>query len=139
MISSASIDILIISWIISVTLILILVLTILRSCLLKENNNSEKRYTALLINPNQMIEMKVPVNEQKEKSIDQYSIAIDTETLHPSVDTNQDFYQSILSMNESPYFPVRETIFQIHPRFLSQMIIDLKQRTYSNKNEMKFI
>jgi hypothetical protein len=86
-----------------------------------------------------MIEMKVPINEQKEKSMDQYSIAIDTETLHPSVDTNQDYYQSILSMNEASYFPVRETIFQIHPRFLSQMIIDLKQRTYSNKNEMKFI
>ncbi|CAF1197966.1 unnamed protein product [Adineta steineri] len=83
--------------------------------------------------------MKIPINDYKEKLIDQYSIATETETLHTPNETNENYYQSILSKNDIPYFPVREINFQKYPRSIYQMITDIKKGSYSNKNEMKFI
>jgi hypothetical protein len=98
------------------------------------NQNSKKNYTALFINSKEMVEMKIPMNKQKQISSDNYSIPIQTETLYSSVETNQDFYQSILTRSDVPYFPVRETIFQKDLRLKSRMIIDPKKGNYSNKN-----
>ncbi len=55
----------------SISFILILVLTILRCHLSKENKNFNKNYTALLINSNQMIERIIPIIKQKQKSMEQ--------------------------------------------------------------------
>ncbi|CAF2650453.1 unnamed protein product [Rotaria sp. Silwood2] len=117
----------------------IVVLTILRLRLAKEKNKFKKEYIALLINSNKMIEMMIPINEQRRKSIGHYAIPIQTETFYPCIETNQDYYESILSMNDIPYYPVRETIFQLYPRSTHQMITDLNEENYSDEHGTKFI
>jgi hypothetical protein len=60
----------------------------------------------------------------------EYSIPIQTKILHPTVETDEAYYQSILSMHDILYFPVRETTFQMHPRLALQMVMDLKKGNY---------
>ncbi|CAF0730059.1 unnamed protein product [Rotaria sordida] len=117
----------------------IVVLTIIRFHLSKENKKFKKEYMALLINSNKMIEMMIPINEQRQKSIDQYTTQIQTETFHPCFETNQDFYESILSMNDIHHFPVRETIFQLCPKSIPQMVTNLNEENHSDEQEIKFI
>ncbi|CAF1447704.1 unnamed protein product [Adineta steineri] len=73
--------------------------------------------------------MKIPINEYKEKLIDQYSIATETETLHTSNETNEDYYQSILSKNDIPYFP-NETILE---KILQERLLLVQQIAELNK------
>ncbi|CAF3499950.1 unnamed protein product [Rotaria sp. Silwood1] len=117
----------------------IIVLTILRLRLAKDNKKFKKEYIALLINPNKMIEMMIPINEQRQKPIGQYAIPIQTETFYPCIETNQDYYQSILSTNDIPYYPVRETIFQSYPKSTHQIIADINEDNYSDEHDTKFI
>jgi hypothetical protein len=138
MISAMTVNIFIISLMLSIPLILILIITILRCHLSKQNKRFKKHYTALLMNSNEIIERMIPINkqQQQQKSMEQFSIPIQTETLYPCVEANEDYYQSILSIHDTPCFTVRETIFKKYPRSTFQTIIDLKKGNYSNNNQI---
>ena len=66
---------------------------------------------ALVIGSNQMVEMTVPVYEQRQSSFDQYSVPIQTESMHSTKDLKPEFFQSVFLYNESPYVSVRETVY----------------------------
>ena len=66
---------------------------------------------ALVVGSDQMVEMTIPVHEQRSFSLEQYSIPIQTESIHSSNELKPDFCRSVLFYNESPYVSVRETIF----------------------------
>ncbi|CAF3676437.1 unnamed protein product [Rotaria socialis] len=120
-------------------LLSVLVLTTVRYRLLKDKNKFKKEYMALLINTNKMIEMVVPINQQKQQLVGQYAVKIRTETFHSSLDTNEDYYESILSTNDLPYYSVRETIFQPYPKATRQLISDSKGAVFSTEPEIKYI
>lgn len=66
---------------------------------------------ALVIGSNQMVEMTVPVYEQTQSSLEQYSVPIQTESVHSVKELKPEFFQSVFFYNESPYVSVRETIY----------------------------
>ncbi|CAF2047087.1 unnamed protein product [Rotaria magnacalcarata] len=123
----------------SMALLSILVLTIVRYHLSIDKNKFKKEYMALLINTNKMIEMVVPINKQKQQLVGQSTVKIRTETFHSSLDTHEDYYESMLSTNDLPYYSVRETIFQPHPRSTLKLISDSKGATLSTEPEIGYI
>lgn len=140
MISSVNIEVLIILLMVSVAILSILVLSIARYRLTREKNKFKKEHIALLINDNKMIEMMVPINERKQlQSINQYSVRRQTETFHPTMETNEDYYESILSTTELPYYPVRETTFQSPAKTRIQVITDSNEDDCSIESELKYI
>ena len=126
---SVKFDILIISLILSAVFLFLFALIMFRWYLSRKNKYLNKNYTALLINFNEMIEMKIPFIQQadKQEELDQYSRTVQTETYHLCENSNSDFYRSILSKNELPYYPVRETVFHTDRQHRSQRIIDSAQ------------
>lgn len=66
---------------------------------------------ALVVGSNQMVEMTVPVYEQRQSPLAQYSVPIQTESMHSANELKPEFFQSIFLYNESPYVSVRETIY----------------------------
>lgn len=94
-----------------------------------------KSYTALLMKSNQMIEMKIPFHKQQ--SIEKYHPKpTQTETFYSCDEANDDYYRAILSMNEVPYFLVREIYFSKDLKIKSQIISDTKKDLYSNMHEI---
>ncbi|UJR35958.1 hypothetical protein I4U23_028699 [Adineta vaga] len=112
---------------------------ILHLRLSKENMSIKRRYTALLINSEQMIEMTIPIDKYVEKLVDPYSIAIESETIHPYDEAEETYYQSILLNNDLSYFPAHETVFESCSKFISKKITDVKKGVVSNKDQINFI
>lgn len=111
-ISSVRVDILVISLIFAAVFLLLFIFITFRWLLSQQTHAFNKNYTALLINFNQMIEMKIPFIQRKSGTdFGNYSRPTQTETYHLCEEANSDFYRSVLSMSELPYYPVRETVF----------------------------
>lgn len=139
MFSDATINVFVLTWIVFVVLISMFLFIILHLRLSNESMGMKKRYTALLINSEQMIEMTIPIEKQVEKPIDPYSIAVQTETLHPYDEAEENYYQTILLNNDLTYFPARETIFESCSNFISKIITDVEKGTVSNTDQINFI
>ena len=68
-----------------------------------------------------------------------HSTTIHTETLNPYDEAEEDYYQSLLSLDDLSYFPVRETVYQLYPKAHSNLITDVKQGTVSSATEITFL
>ncbi|CAF0831018.1 unnamed protein product [Adineta ricciae] len=105
----------------------------------KRKVNFGKRYTALLIDSQEQIALKIPMNEQKQIPNGLQSTTIDTETLSPYDEAEENYYQSVLSLNDLSYFPVHETVYQVYPKAHCSLITDVKQGTVSSATEINFL
>ena len=108
-----TIDIVGIAWIIFVILLSMFLFTVLHFRMSKRNVNFGKRYTALLIDSQEQIALKIPMNEQMQILNGSHSTTIHTETLNPYDEAEEDYYQSLLSLDDLSYFPGRETVHQL--------------------------
>lgn len=133
-------DLLIILLTLVTAVVSIFILAILRFCLVTRRRQSRKSYAALLIDADDNVDMIIPIVEQKLPSLDHYSQRIQTESIHSSVDTNPDYFQSILSSNDQPYYTVREINFSSGAKSPSHMNIDVNKGYYlvdANANQPK--
>ena len=130
MMSLENIDILILLLTLFTAVTCIFILAILRFRLARDKCQSRKSYAALLIDANDNVDMIIPIIEQKPPSLEHYSRVIQTETLHPCVETNAEYFQSILSDNDVPYYPVREIQFTSCTTHSSPMNIDVNKSHY---------
>ncbi|CAF1381656.1 unnamed protein product [Adineta ricciae] len=137
-----TIDIVGITWIIFVVLLSMFLFMVLHFRLSKRNVNFGKRYTALLIDSQEQIALKIPMNGQKQIPNGSHSTTIHTETLNPydeADEADEDYYQSVLSLNDLSYFPVHETVYQVYPKAHCSLITDVKQGTVSSATEISFL
>lgn len=125
--SSEHIDVLIIFLTLISAVICMVVLTIFRLRLSKAHRQSRKSYAALLIDAEDNVDMIIPIIEQKPVPIEYYSRMIQTETIHPSVETDPDYFHSILSNDDQPYYVVREIQFASCERTPTEVNIHMKK------------
>lgn len=130
MIAYVDVNVFIIAVMVLITLVCLIILSVLRFRLSDMNLKLRKSYAALLINPKHTVDMIIPINEQRKQTPNHYARCTQTETIHPSIQTNDDYYQSILSNSDVPYYPVRETNYCALSRIAAQMNIDVNKGNY---------
>lgn len=130
MLQHEKLDLVIIFLTLVTAVICVFILAIFRLCLANGRRQTRKSYAALLIDANENVDMIIPIVEQKVPSLNHYSRIIQTESIHSTVDTNPDYFQSILSNNDQPYYSVREINFSSVGKSPSDMNIDANKGHY---------
>lgn len=128
------------TWIGSASFIALFLFALLYFGLPKRSIRFTRRCVAVLVNGTRAIEINAPIDEQNEPFVEPYSLATETEVLHPCEATNGDYYRAILLTSNASYFPVRETTFDatrasLQPKF----VVDVNKGTHADSNEIKFI
>ena len=116
MISMKSLDIAIIIFAVVLAIICITILSILRCRLLNEKNSLKKSYAALLLDSDHHIDKIIPIHHKQILENSACTEMCQTQTMHPSVETDEDYYHAILATNDTPYFFSRETKICPFPR-----------------------